>query len=202
MPQTGNPSLQFEPEIAAYEKRDKAEPPPTRAVLFVGSSSFRLWSDLETSFPKTKVINRGFGGSVIKDSTYYADRIVLPYHPRMVVLYAGDNDIAQGRTPEGVCADFVEFANKVRAGLPDVKIAYVSIKPCPLRWKLVDKVRDANSRIKRYIHTQKRMSYINVFDAQLGPDGQPIPELYREDGLHPTKACYQLWTKIIAPYLK
>jgi len=120
----------------------------------------------------------------------------------MVLLYAGDNDIAAGRTADDVLEDFKQFVLKVRAGLPGVKIAFISIKPSPSRWKLVSVVRDANRKIQDYIHQQKRMVYVNVFDAMLDSDGQPKPEFYKEDKLHPTPACYAVWKKIIGPYLK
>jgi lysophospholipase L1-like esterase len=195
-------STSFEPEIAAFEKRDQTSPPPKGAILFVGSSSIRMWNDLETTFLPRQVINRGFGGSEIRDSTFFAERIIVPYQPRMVLLYAGDNDIAAGRTADDVLEDFKQFVGKVRERLPDTKIAFISIKPSPSRWKFVGVIRDANKSIREYIRKQKRMVYINVFDAMLDPDGQPKPELYKEDKLHPTAACYVLWKKIIGPYLK
>lgn len=192
----------FEPEIAAFEKKDAVSPPPAGSIVFIGSSSIRMWSNLERAFPGKTVINRGFGGSVISDSTRFADRILLPYHPKIVVLYAGDNDLAAGKSPQQVFNDFKAFADKVRQGLPDAKLEFISIKPSPSRWKLADKMVDANSLISAYIHKQKHMAYINVFNAMLDSDGKPRPELYKEDGLHPTPVCYELWQKIIAPYLR
>ncbi len=192
----------FEPEIVAYEKKDAASAPTPGGVVFVGSSSFRMWKDLETSFPGVNVINRGFGGSELSDSVKYADRIVIPYNPAMVVIYAGDNDIAAGKSPETVCADFVSLATAIRNALPDAKIAFLSIKPSIARWALVDKIKDANRQIKAYARKQKGMTFIDIFPQMLNEEGEPRPELYREDGLHPTAECYRLWQKIIAPYLK
>ena len=195
-------SSRWENEISAYEKQDAAHPPAKGGIVFVGSSSIRLWSNLETAFPRRNVLNRGFGGSEIRDSTFFVNRIITPYQPRMVVLYAGDNDIAAGRTAEQTAADFKEFAETVRAQLPETKIAFISIKPSPSRWKFVDTIRGANRKIKDYIRKQKRMVYINVFDAMLDEDGQPRPELYKADQLHPTEACYALWKQIIGKYLR
>ena len=127
----------FENEIKAFEQSDKTNPPPKDAVLFVGSSSIRLWKTLEQDMPGMKVINRGFGGSQVEHSVRYADRIVLPYRPKLIVFYAGDNDIAAGKTPNRVLEDFKAFVAKVKTALPNTKILYVSIRPsvarCPMR---------------------------------------------------------------------
>ena len=140
-------SARFENEISAFETADKTNPPPKRAILFIGSSSIRLWKTLPQDFPGHKVINRGFGGSEIADSVYFADRIVFPYEPRMIVLYAGGNDINGGKSPEVVSADFKAFVEKVRAKLPDTRIAYISIAPNPARWSQVERVKAANKLI-------------------------------------------------------
>lgn len=191
----------FDKEIRAFEVADAKQPPPRNAVLFVGSSSIRLWSTLAQDFPDFPVINRGFGGSEIADSTRYADRIVIPYHPRRIVMYAGDNDIAKGKSPQQVAEDFRAFVEKVRAALPDVPISYICIKPSPQRWKLVDKIKQANHLIDQYAATQKNIDYIDVFAPMLGPDGTPRKELFRDDGLHLNHEGYELWTSIIRPRL-
>ncbi len=127
--QVSNPA--WEGDIARFEQADAQSPPPRGAVVFVGSSSIRMWESLASDFPDQVVINRGFGGSEVRDSTWYADRIVLPYKPRLVVFYAGDNDLNAGRTPQQVRDDFVAFVSRVRKGLPNARIAYISIKPSP-----------------------------------------------------------------------
>jgi len=111
-------SLQWEREIQAFEAADRGNPPPQGAVLFIGSSTIRMWKTLAQDFPEHKVLNRGFGGCQIADCTYYADRIVVPYNPRLIVLRAGGNDIAAGKSPEQVRGDFQAFVDKVRAKLP------------------------------------------------------------------------------------
>lgn len=187
----------FENEIREFEAADRKQPPPKNAVLFIGSSSIRFWITLGKDFPDIKTIRRGFGGSQIADSTRYADRIVFPYHPSQIVIYAGDNDIAAGKTPEQVLADFEGFVAKVRVKLPDVPIRFISIKPSLARWKLIDKIKDANRLIQAYAKEHKSISYIDVFTPMLDPDGKPRKELLRADGLHLTAKGYALWTSII-----
>ena len=192
---------QWESEIKKFEEADQQSPPPKGAVLFVGSSSIRLWRTLEKDFPSVKVINRGFGGSQIEDSTYYADRIIVPYQPRLVVLYAGDNDLAAGKTRDRVFEDYKEFVSKLRQRLSDVRIAFISIKPSLARWNLVDKITSVNEMVRRYASKDKRLIFIDVFPAMLGMDGTPRPELFVSDGLHMTPAGYALWKSIVTPYL-
>src|SRR5580704_17074592 len=124
-------TAKWEPEIRAFEASDRTNSPPKHAILFVGSSSIRLWKTLAHDFPGEPVINRGFGGSRIADSTALADRIIFPYEPRTIVFYAGDNDMAEGRTTEQVAADYQVFVQTVRARLPETRIAFISIKPSP-----------------------------------------------------------------------
>jgi len=191
----------FENEIVAFERGDRTNLPPKGAVLFVGSSSIRLWKTLAQDFPKHQVINRGFGGSEISDSIHYAQRIVIPYRPKLVVMYAGGNDIHGGKTPEAVFADFKTFVGSVRAALPRTRIAYISIAPNPARWAEVDKVRAANALISDYVRRQRNMEFIDVFPHMLGPDGQPKPEIYSADRLHMNERGYALWTDIVKRHL-
>jgi lysophospholipase L1-like esterase len=191
----------YEDKIAAFEAADKKTPPPANGVLFIGSSSMTNWKSLEKDFPGIPVFNRGFGGSQIHESTHYADRIVLPYKPKTIVFYAGDNDIAGGKSPEKVFANYQAFVKKVRDGLPDTRILFVSIKPSIARWKLVDKIREANRLIKEFSESDKKLGYIDIFTPMLGADGQPRAELLGEDGLHMTRKGYELWIQKIKPEL-
>jgi lysophospholipase L1-like esterase len=190
----------FEAEIRAFEASDKTNPPPSGAILFIGSSSIRLWKTLAQDFPEHKVLNRGFGGSQIADSVQFADRIVFPYNPRMIVFYAGGNDINAGKSSEKVFADFKEFAEKVRSRLPTTRLTYISIAPNPARWKQVEKVKAANSMIEDYCKAN-HLTFINVFPHMLGADGQPRPEIYADDRLHMNAKGYALWTGLVKPYL-
>jgi lysophospholipase L1-like esterase len=192
----------FEKEIKAFEAADAKQAPPKDAVLFIGSSSIRMWTTLAADFPGVPVINRGFGGSQIADSVRYADRIAVPYHPRRIVIYAGDNDIGAGKTPRQVLEEFQAFVAKVREGLPDVPVDFISIKPSIKRWKLVDRIKEANALIEQWAKEQKNIGYIDCFTPMLGPDGKPREELFRPDGLHMTKKGYDLWVSIIKPRLE
>jgi lysophospholipase L1-like esterase len=193
---------QWEAEIKSFENADKTNPPPHGAILFIGSSSIRLWKTLARDFPEHQVINRGFGGSQIIDSVTFAERILLPYQPRMVVLYAGGNDINSGKSPEQVLADYQSFVKKIHAALPETRIAYISIAPNPARWAQVERVKAANKLIGEYARQHAKLAFINVFPHMLGEDGQPRPELFVEDRLHMNATGYALWTKILRPYLK
>jgi len=192
----------FEKEIAAFEAADQTQPPPKDAVLFIGSSTFRIWKSLPADFPGLAVINRGFGGSQIADSTRYADRIVVPYHPRRIVMYAGDNDLAAGKTAEQVLEEFKDFVTKVRASLPDVPISYISIKPSIARWKLIERIKQANSLIGQFATSEKNIDFIDIFPVMLGNDGKPRKELFRPDGLHMNADGYALWIPILRPRIE
>lgn len=191
----------FENEIIAFEKADQAHFPPTNAVLFVGSSSIRKWRTLAHDFPGIKVINRGFGGSQLSDSVYYFDRIVSPYKPALIVLYAGSNDLHTGKTPERVVADFEAFADKVSKDLPNARLDFISINASPSRWKDLPKVKEANDRIAAIISKKKNWQYIDTFTPMLDARGQSRPELYLTDRLHPNAKGYAIWRSVIAPYL-
>ena len=191
----------WEPDILRFEEADRVTPPPAGAVLFVGSSSIALWHTLAQDFPATPVINRGFGGSQLADSVEFAGRIVTPYRPRFIVVYAGDNDLAGGKSPEQVAETFRRFVQVVRTALPGTPIAFVAIKPSLARWALIAQIRDANARIERQCRAGRGLHYVDIATPMLGADGKPRPELFVEDGLHLSRAGYDLWKGVIAPYL-
>ena len=193
---------QWEGDIRAFEQSDSAEKPPVKGVLFVGSSSIRMWETLAHDFADLPVLNRGFGGSELHDVVHYANRIILPYKPRVIVVYAGDNDLANGRQPEQVAADFRRLTRTVHRALPRTRIVFVSVKPSPSRWNLIDKMRRTNALVRRYVKTDRRLAYADVFTPMLAADGRPRRELFRDDSLHMTPAGYELWTSVIRPYLR
>lgn len=196
-----SPHTYWEPAIAAFEAADRANPPPQHAVLFIGSSSIEHWKSVAADFPDVKVINRGFGGSVLSDSTYFADRIIKPYHPRAIVLYAGDNDIYYGHSAQQVRDDFAAFVHKVRAFDPGVAIAFVSIKPSMARKNLLSQIKQANELVRNYAATQKNVTYIDVFTPMLGADGQPQWKWFGADGLHMNRTGYALWIGLLKPWV-
>lgn len=195
------PPQSWQAEIDRLVADDSAQPPPRHGVLFVGSSSIRMWTTLAADFPGVPVINRGFGGSAIADSTYYADRIVIPYRPRLIVMYAGDNDIAEGHSPRQVLDEFETFVARVRHELPGVAIAYISIKPSIARFAMWPRMRAANRLIAGWSRTQRRVSFVDVSTRMLGENGKPRAALFRADGLHMTAAGYALWVRALDPVL-
>lgn len=197
--QTG--SVIWEQDIQKFEAADKANPPKPGAIVFVGSSSIEHWKDVASDFPDKRVLNRGFGGSRIADSTYYAGRIIVPYKPSMVVFYAGDNDINDGHSAQQVFDDYVAFVARVRKDLPATPIAYISIKPSPSRAKLLPVMKEANAKVRAYAATHPDLIYIDVASKMLDAGGQPRAELFLEDRLHMNRAGYDLWRGIIAPFL-
>jgi lysophospholipase L1-like esterase len=192
-------SDRWEKDIAAFEAADLASPPPQGEVVFIGSSTIRLW-DLKGSFPDVKAINRGFGGSEMQDSTRYVDRIVVPYSPRLVVVYAGDNDI-MGIPSEHVVIAFERFVRAVHARLPETKILYIGIKPSLLRWGQVDRMRQANAMIRQFCERDDRLGFVDTDNAMLGWDEKPRKELYVADGLHLSAAGYQILNALVRPFL-
>jgi lysophospholipase L1-like esterase len=199
-PTKGQP---FIDEINAFKKQDSASMPPKNAILFVGSSSFRMWSSVQQDFPVHVVINRGFGGSSLPDVIRYADQIIIPYQPKQILIYCGENDMASSDTiaAQTVNSRFQQLFNQIRKALPDVPIAFVSMKPSPSRQHLLKKIANANELIKRFLKDQPKTAYIDVFSAMVDQDGNPNPDLFVDDRLHMNKKGYAIWVQIIGPYL-
>jgi lysophospholipase L1-like esterase len=189
-------------EIDTLTAADAARPPAPHGIVFVGSSSIRLWTTLELDFPGLPVIRRGFGGSALADSVFYLDRLVLAYRPDTIVLYAGENELKGGRAPAAIAADFDEFCTKVHAALPGTRIIYLAMKPSPARWALHEKMEQGNALIAAACAHDPRLVFVDTYHALLGPDGQPRPELYRDDQLHLKPASYALWVQLLMPLLK
>jgi lysophospholipase L1-like esterase len=192
----------FEDEIKAFEAADRASPPAPGGIVLVGSSSFRMWRDVNAAFPGVNVINRGFGGSIMPEVVHYAPRIVLPYKPRLVLVYAGDNDLNDGRTPAQVLADYNAFVALVHRALPRTRIAFVSIKPSPSRWKIVDSMRVANALVRGAVSRDSLQAYVDVFTPMLGANGRPRAELFIADSLHMTPAGYAVWRERLATVIR
>lgn len=193
----------FEKEILAFEAQDRTNPPPANAILFTGSSSIRFWANLNTYFPDKVVLNRGFGGSELSDVRYLADRVIIRYRPKQVVLYAGENDVAVGKkTARQTFARFRDLFRYVRNKLPTATFTFIAIKPSPSRrpfWPAMD---DVNRRISRFLAKMPNTQFVDIRPSMLGPTGQPLPELFRPDSLHMTETGYQRWAPVLRPYLK
>ncbi len=191
----------WESAISEFEAQDRESPPKKGGVLFVGSSSIRLWK-LDKHFPDLQPLNRGFGGSEVADSVHFADRIVLPYEPRVIVLYAGDNDIAGGKTPCEVHADYLKFVDVVRQHLPETRIVYVAIKPSINRWALIHQMRATNALVLATCADNEHLEFVDIDTPMIGENGEPRPELFVQDGLHLSEAGYELWTGLVLPHLQ
>ena len=190
----------FAAELMAFHQQDLASRYPPGGVVFVGSSSIRFW-DLDASFPGRKYLNRGFGGSQISGSIANLELLILRHAPSTVVFYAGDNDVAFGKAPDRVAADFRTLTRDVHARLPDTRILFLAIKPSIARWELVGEMREANRQIQAYCAADARLLYVDVHTPMIGPDGLPRPELLYTDGLHLSAAGYALWTRLVTPHL-
>lgn len=190
----------WEKQMATFAEDDAKKPFPTGETVFVGSSSIRMWK-LPDSFGERKVLNRGFGGSQIIDSVTYLDTLVLKHKPKTVVLYAGDNDLASGKSVERVVGDFKAFVSELQAALPETKIIYIGIKPSISRWKMVEKVRAANREIQSFAGSSKNVVFVDIDKPMLGENGEPNPELFLKDGLHMTPAGYKVWTALLMPHI-
>jgi lysophospholipase L1-like esterase len=187
----------WEAEIRAFEHSDQRQAPPKHGILFVGSSSIRLWHTLPQDFPGYRIIKRGFGGSHIADVTAFVDRIVVPYEPRMVLLYAGDNDLADGKSPEQVVKDFQEFVAAVHAALPKTRISFISIKPSLARWPLLARIWRTSRLIYAFTRTTPLVTYIDIYTPMLDANGRLKTKYFTADGLHLNAKGYALWAAVI-----
>jgi lysophospholipase L1-like esterase len=191
----------WEKDIRSFEEWDSKNTFAPNAVLFVGSSSIRLWATREC-FPEFAVINRGFGGSQISDVNYFAHRIVLPYKPKVIVFYAGDNDIAAGKSPKHVFDDFRKFVDLVHNHLPGTRIIFISIKPSLSRWSLWPLMKETNLMVKELSDKDRQVTFADVSKVLLGRDGRPNTKLYVKDNLHLNSKGYEAWTKLLRPMIE
>ncbi|WP_313460370.1 SGNH/GDSL hydrolase family protein [Stenotrophomonas sp.] len=189
-------------DMANFAKADQANPPPHGGIVFVGSSSIRFWDTLAADFPGQKVINRGFGGSEVRDSTYYANQVVTPYAPCKVFFYAGDNDLNSGRSPQQVRDDTVAFVKRVHQDLPNTTVEVISIKPSPSRANLLPAVQEANALVREALKGQPHAGFTDIYTPMLSKDGQPKASLFREDMLHMKPEGYAIWRKALVPKVK
>jgi hypothetical protein len=189
----------WEKEIAAFERSDLTNPPPKGGVEFIGSSMIRRWTTLAQDFPGQPVFNRGFGGSEVVDSTHFAPRVIFPYAPRMIFFRAGGNDLAAGKSPDQVFADFQEFTATVHAKLPATEIIFISWSPTPSRWKQHEQEKKLNELVKQFCDQTPHLQYIETYELPLGADGLPRPELFVADQLHFNADGYKLLAERVRP---
>jgi lysophospholipase L1-like esterase len=193
----------FANDMQEFKKTDSINFPPVGAIVFTGSSSIRLWKDIDKAFPGHTIINRGFGGSTLPDVIHYADEVIFAYKPKQILIYAGDNDLASSDTVTArtVYDRFVQLYTLIRSRMPEADIDYISIKPSPRRVHLMPKATQANALIKAYLEKEKNAHFINIFELMLDQNGQPRAELFLEDRLHMKPEGYAIWQKAIRPYL-
>lgn len=200
--QSPNPDpARFEKEIAAFENEDRASPPPVGGALFVGSSSIRYW-DVVGAFPGMPAIKRGFGGSHVSDNIHFANRIVFPYRPRLIVFYAGDADVAANKTADQIASDYRAFVTLVHEKLPRTTIVIVGVKPSPAHWSRIETIRRANALIRNIVATDPRLAYADVEHPLIGVDGKPRPDFYVENGLNLSEHGYAAWTAALRPLIE
>lgn len=192
----------WEESIRAFERQDREQGfPKPGVIVFTGSSSVRGWESLADDMAPLPVINRGFGGSQLDDAVYFANRIVIPYLPSRVVLYSGDNDIANGKSPETVAADFRAFVERLRGSIPGLPVYYLTVKPSIARWKHWESMQKVNALIRDICATDSLLFYVDAASVLLGADGRPDAALFQDDGLHLNAAGYGKWTAVLKPLL-
>jgi lysophospholipase L1-like esterase len=190
----------YEADVRALEAERVRQAIPKDPVVFYGSSTVRLWSALAEDLENPRALNLGFCGSTLEACAYFFERLVPPVDPCSLVVYAGDNDLGDGRSPQEVLGFFRALADKVHQELNGVEFAFISVKPSPARFHIMDRIQMANKLIQEEITVRGQGYFIDIFDAMLGPDGKPQPKLFNEDGLHMNQAGYQLWTELLSPY--
>jgi lysophospholipase L1-like esterase len=191
----------WERGLRVFAVEDKKAELITGGVVFLGSSSIRLWPTHDF-FPDLVAVNRGISGSHLADARLYVDKTVFPYRPKLIVFYAGENDISSGSRPEHVLTEFQNFVQRVHEELTESKIAFISIKPSPIRRAIWSRMREANVLVELFCTSDERLRYVDVANHMLDREGNPRPELFREDGLHMNNFGYQLWTRILSPIVE
>lgn len=191
-------------DIQQFKKQDSMQRPARGQILFVGSSSFTKWTDVQQYFPSYPILNRGFGGSTLADVWRYKDDIIIPYQPKQVVMYCGENDFAYSDTVSvmTVVNRFVQVFEYTRIKLDNVPFVYVSMKPSPSRLRLMSKYDEANRLIEAYLKTKPNTGFVDVYHAMLDASGKPKAELFLEDNLHMNAKGYAIWKILIEPVLK
>lgn len=190
-------------DIAAFKKQDSVAFPGTGKILFVGSSSFTKWTDVQAYFPNHPIINRGFGGSTLPDVIRYENEVIFPYQPKQVVIYCGENDVAADTNTTGtvVFERFKKLFTDIRTKMPGVPVMFVSLKPSPSRWHMRARTMEANRLIKKYLKKKKHTRFIDVWDVMLNEKGEPREELFINDRLHMNADGYKIWQGLMEPYL-
>ncbi|TKC03657.1 GDSL-type esterase/lipase family protein [Pedobacter frigoris] len=191
----------FEKEIGSFDQKDALEGAKSGSNLFVGSSTLRMWPDMQSYFPKAYVINRGFGGSKFEDLLYYTDRAITPYKPAKIFIYGGDNDIAAGIATDVILEQAKQLREKIRAALPGVPVVFIGAKPSVARWHLKNKYEEFNKALKAYSKKSRKTQFVDMWNPMLDKDGMVYKDIFLQDNLHMKAEGYKIWQKFLTPYL-
>lgn len=193
----------FAREFAQFKREDSIKFPAANQILFIGSSSFTIWQDVQSYFPTKPIVNRGFGGSTLLDVIHYSDKVIFPYQPKQIVIYCGENDVASSDTVSAniVLSRFKTLFNLIRNKIPDVPILFVSLKPSPSRWNMRDRMMASNKLIKKYLRKQKNTKFLSVWKPMLSENGEPKKDIFLQDNLHMNAKGYAIWQELLAPLL-
>ena len=196
-----NPA-RYEDAVKKFENSDVQKMPPAGAVLCIGSSSMRMWHEyIKEDLSPLTVIPRGFGGSTMKDVLHFVDRIVIPYKPRAILLYEGDNDSKAGVSTELFKSTFESFVQRVHAALPETRIYLLAVKPSISRIKLMPVMQEFNAVMQRACKESPLLTYIDVFSPMLDDSGSPLKHIFLKDNLHMNRAGYLIWRDAVRPVL-
>ena len=190
--------LRFASEIMAFQEWESKNTLPEGGILFVGSSSIRMWPTA-AAFPDNVIINRGFGGAEFPDIFYYYERVITRYAPKKIVLYVGDNDVARGKSADAVFSDYLKLVAMIRQDLPEAELHFISVKPSKARWGSWPVMVEVNRRVADHAATDPQLGYLDLASPLL-VEGQPGP-FYIFDGLHLNAAGYEHWRKVMAPII-
>lgn len=193
----------FETEVTNLVAGDTAVK-KKKLILFTGSSSVRLWQpDLASSFPNKNVLNRGFGGSHMSDLIYYFDKLILPYPAKQIVIYEGDNDLASGKTPEEIMRQADSLLHLIRTKVSRrVNVVFIAAKPSLARWNQHETYSTFNGMLKAWAAKNKNVTYADIWTPMLDPSGRVKDDLFIDDGLHMKANGYEIWARVLTPYLK
>ena len=197
-----NPDEKWGEAIAKFAHQDSVDMPEPGGILFLGSSSFTIWKDVNDYFAGKKIVNRGFGGSQMSDVLHFKEKLILPYQPKQIVVYVGENDIASGEAPESVFEEGKQLVSWAKEQFPGVEFVLLSAKPSPRRWELRDKMKDLNVMLSEFASENEGVEYANIWEPMLGEDGKPKSEIFLKDSLHMTANGYKIWQKVLKPYLE
>jgi lysophospholipase L1-like esterase len=192
----------FWQDIQEFKRLDSISFPKKNSILFIGSSSIRLWKDVQSAFPGYKIINRGFGGSTLPQVEMYAKDIIFPYRPRQIVIYCGENDLtSQGINADSVFNRFQSLFYIIRGRLKNVDIVFISMKPSPSREHLMSEMALGNKMIEEFLREKKKAAFVDVYSLMLEENGLPRKDLFVKDMLHLNREGYSIWEKALKPYL-